>query len=484
MRSTRHTYIIIFTTLLSVSMVPFGWYADESNTPPCNTCGAPSPQVQDMINLANGVMGVLPSYGSTLAQWSRFQVYGPRQWWLYQGIVQSRNPQTILWNVTAGILKNLDRQQSQLRGAADLGAIYTEDIIRDGSLWFVAITQPWPIVRDYQYLLDVDTLIGDKIYDISTIGWYGRQLTPDQISAIRTLFSTYKWEDKLFQEIKISDTITSTQALSFLMRLNHRHKNTLVLWSVNNPDMTFGGSMKGTIINAKYLDDLIQAYSCARIQQQCSSDFKTFTKNINNISKTFVDQGPAKARDKISTASKRLATRSLQIIGQGTGDFYKNNIADYERREQEILSSQPWGRNLTKRTGKDIITGIFQSNIRINLKTAWQNTKKETLWIRNTISSVFKRQPSREKVELTSSWLISPQDIDIGNMLAATVLRHNQARTSNIDNNTENIQIVIWQMLAYIRATHNQINKWIYNDIAMTCELQCSNLWWTCRSTL
>jgi hypothetical protein len=390
MQITSQKILFFMASMIWGIMSSFSY---ASNTGQCATCGGSAPHIISFLQMSNTIINELPSYSQALALWSRYQVYWPRQWWLYQWILSSRNPQTILWNIVAGTIKNIDKQQSHIRTAADLMSIYGRDIITDGWLGFAVIVQPWPILRDYQILLDLDKQIADKIYDIGSAGWYGRRLSQIQINNINTILMQHKGTDsgQLFAEIGIPSNATSTDILHLLMRLNHRHKKILVLWWTTSDSFSlWNNSVRNLRLNENYFISLQEEYICSRINQSCSTTFQTFNDNISNISKTFSEQWPKQARDKISTASKRLATRSLQIIWQTEWDFYKKNINDHEAREAEILSSQPGWRNLKKRIWKDIITGLFQINIDRNSKNERNNMKNEAKtiigWMRQTLS--------------------------------------------------------------------------------------------------
>ncbi len=489
--------------------IPSFWYA--SNTWQCATCGWSAPHIVSFLQMSNAVINELPSYNQTLALGSRYQIYWPRQWWIYQGILSSRNPQTILWNVVAGTIKNIEKQQSHIRATADLMTIYGRDIITDGWLGFAVIVQPWPILRDYQILLDLDKQIADKIYDIGSAWWHGRTLSQSQINAINIILRQHEWSGsgQLFRDIGVPPNASSTDILHMLMRLNNRHKKILVLWWTTTDNFwwtVFNTTVKNLRLNENYFISLQEAYICSRINQSCSATFKTFKDNISNISKTFSEQWPEQARDKISRASKRLATRSLQIIWQTESNFYKNNIDDYTAREAEILSSQPGWRNLKKRTGRGIISWMFQVNIdrnsqneRNNMKnevktiTQWTKSTREAAWkmigsIWRWITNIFQNNQTQEwnnSSNQTPEEDKKPTDDERINNIVLQLQhidqRHNNTIAKTINIQTTDLQTILAGILVQTRSVNSTLNDIVYNDLALTCELQCSNLWWRCR---
>lgn len=442
----------------------------------------------------------MPNDSTILAQWAQYHVFGPWQWWIYDGILWATNPWSIIESIVAGTLKNFDKRQSYIRATAELLSIYGIDIIKDGGLWFLVTAQPRPIIRDYQLLLDIDTIVGDKLYEIGIAWGYGKKLPDNQLTQIQTLIKNNSGEWKLFMTNPvIDDSLTSTQILALLVRINNRFKNSLVLWSINwNETINVWSSQISTVdINKDFFISMKNHYACTRIGtswKSCSSSFATFKKNIKNITDTFKTKWPKKSREKIKKASKRLATRALQITNQTDWDFYKKSIDDYSQREQEILSSQ-W---LTKRkwSAWDVIKWWLSSNIprkisntRWDIKWARQGIKNVSLSWSSYMSNLTKNLTSKNLQYLfsdnDSDYILnlphSPQQVNIANNLQNIITEHQSALTIQINNTTSDSQEALWKTLFNIRIINNILYNNIREDIARTCELQCSNLWGTCR---
>ncbi len=498
MWSTSQKIKFFSTILMIISWWSFFTYGQNTGTAACITCWGPSREITNFINLSNQIIDVLPNNSTILAQWAQYQVFGPWQWWVYDGILWSTNPWSIIENIVAGTLKNFDKRQSYLRATTELLSIYGIDIIKDGWLWFLVTAQPRPIVRDYQLLLDIDTIVGDKLYEIGIAGGYGKKLPDTQLTQIKTLIKNNSGEWKLFMSNSIiDDSLTSTQLLALLLRLNNRFKKVIVLWgNIKDSTITVWSSAKTTVkLNTSYFESLQTSYNCVRIGtswKSCSSSFTTFKKNIKNITDTFKKKWPKQSRERIEKASKRLATRALQITNQTDWDFYKTNIDDYSQREQEILSSQ-W---LTKRTWLWLPSWILSSNIprkmintRSDITWARQGIKNVSLSGSSYINNLTKNLTSQNLQYLFSNdnpdYILnlphSPQQVNIASNLDNIITEHQSALIIQLNNTTSDTQEALSKTLFHIRIINTILYNNIKEDIARTCELQCSNLWWTCR---
>ena len=489
MLSTSQKIILLW---ILFSTIPFFGNAQNTENNTCFTCGSTSKEVQQFITFSNEILDSLWVNSVLVANGNKYQVFWPRQWWIYNGIMTSYNPSSILGNIVAGTLKNFDKRQSYIKATADLLSIYSIDILVDWGMGFLVSAQPRPIVRDYQLLLDIDTMIWDKIYDIGIVWWYGKSLTTEQLSNIKNIFDNNTWPWNIFeQKINISNNISSTELLHAILRLNSRYKKWLTLWSKNFDTTIRLWSNPDIIINSSHLEDLVNSYKCVRIWQaskSCASSFKIFKENIKNITTSFKEKWPKQSREKIETASKRLATRSLQLIGQTDNEFYKKNSEDYITREQEILSSQPWGQIFEKRNWLWILTWAISSNIwrtisndRSRVVNSWNNAK-------NIYSELSKKSPFIDQQKNTANipninikYPPSPQEITINYDLETIINEHAQIKENNLKASTTDSQYIIAETLRHVRIIHSILEDKIKEDVARTCELQCSNLWWTCR---
>jgi uncharacterized protein YjgD (DUF1641 family) len=396
--------------------------------------------------------------------------------------------------------------------------MYGRDIITDGALWFAVVAQPWPMVRDYQRLLDVDTMITDKIHELGIAWWYSRTIDGNTIGSIRDFMDNEVGDEKIFEDVTIEDDMKAKDILQVLVKLNKKHKNLIVLSSKANSEWTEDIEKNSTIsidLNTGYREKLKTDYSCARLwgkgAMKCSKSFSQFKKSIKNITTNFIEKGPKQSLEKIKVASRRLKTRWQQISGKTDNDTYKKNLSDYEQREAELLSIQ-W---VEKRTSNSltwflggnpfrwVLANIEEAknkapSIINSIKDGWEKlTSKALQWAK------VKQDIKGEGKEWNNSpgiidniksffWLDQKSEVTkkIEKNVVATLTQilqdhDEQIKLQSLASTDDSIEKLSETLLS-LRFLNNVIyepdnQKTMYENIVRTCELQCSNLWWTCR---
>lgn len=497
---------------------------DESGT--CLVCGATPSQIEDFITLAENILWVLWTKYTAGIQAGQYKVFWPWQWGLYWSIASDRsNNSSIYRNIVNWTLRNIDQKQSYIRTTAVLLGTYTKDTITDGAMWFAVVAQPWPMVRDYQRLLDIETIISDKIYELGIAWWYTRTIDSDSINSIRELFNNEVWWERIFNDVYIQDDMKAKDILQVLRKLNNKHKNLVVLWAETKSneveDIKKGNDTVVIDLNPNYRDKLKSDYHCARLwtkgKMQCSKQFSQFKKSIKNITKNFIETGPKASLEKIKVASRRLRTRWQQIAGNTNNDFYKENIKDYEDREAELLSIQwvekrttPWLSGLLwGNISRSVINTIQDWKLKIpsiaNSIKEWINELKTTnTWINSMIKKDIQGEEKAENTSIWQSitniwnsikdffWTEKKSEITktiekniVSNIINTTIDHEKQLQRQSLASTDDSID-KLTDILITIRFLNTMIyNPWdestIYENIVRTCELQCSNLWWTCR---
>ena len=126
-------------------------------------------------------------------------------------------------------------------------------------------------MRDFQYLLDIDTMISDKIYDLGTMGMQGKTLTEQERTTILEILKNNTGEGKIFSsEPNLSPSITSTDILRLLLRINNRNKKTLTL-STTKIDNTVTANNSTLTLSKKHFENMVQKYKCVRIGSNTKS---------------------------------------------------------------------------------------------------------------------------------------------------------------------------------------------------------------------
>jgi hypothetical protein len=476
MWSTSQKIKIFYTVILFV--VWFNIFVKAKDLE-CNTCNWPSKELITLIDFSNNILDALKDID--VLDWKKYNIFWPWTWWLYHNILWSLHPESIVENIFIGTLKNFNKQQSYLRSTSELLWVYTADILNNWVLGFIIIQQPWPIVRDYQLLWEIDTDISNKLYNIGAKGQYWQQLSEKQLNAIKTIIinnsGSGSW--KIFNNDFKTTTFSINQVLSMLTHLNSTIKKVMTLWTEwldKKISIDWDDGLSITV-NTTYIESLYINYSCVRnsSSQICGNNFKNFKENITNINNNFINKWwPKKSREKIETASQRLIIRALQISGKTNSNFYNNKKDDYIDYENTLLSSQ-W---LKKRSSllKWAISFTWNiprsmNNILKNVKESWGQTKK-------TISTKI------DILYINKNWynnILSPQQINIVQDVENIINNHNNSIKNQEINSTDDSQEIIEHTLSYLRTINNTIYNNIKENLARTCELQCSNLGWKCR---
>ena len=192
----------------------------------CTVCGNSPLELEQFIEMTNSILSTLSTrYATQIRAWN-YRIYGPWQGGLYGSIINNTSSSPNIYkNIVGGTLRNLDQKQSMLRTTSELLGIYGKDMITDGSLGIVAVSQPRPIVRDYQKLLDIDSMIGDKVFEVGIAWGFYRTLSKDTINEIQSILENHTGEWKLFKQVKLNPKTTTSNILKAMMALNHKYKN-------------------------------------------------------------------------------------------------------------------------------------------------------------------------------------------------------------------------------------------------------------------
>lgn len=484
----------------------------------CSACSKTPDGINGFIGMTYQIMSILDSSNpaNTVVGW--YKIYGPRQWWVYGAFQNWLAPYpSIVDEVVGGTLRAIDRQQSSMRSIAIVFGLYGRDILTDGARWLAVMAQPWPIVRDYQKLLDVDTLVADKIFDLGQAWWLQKKLTPEAIAAINGALSSQQWAWKIFIEQSVGVTLernaTPYNVIQLLLRINRRMKN--MVTAGRNPrdkDIVIKADTINVQINPWFRTGIKEEYSCTRLANNaCTQQRKDMANSINRITSWFVESWPKQARDKIKTSVRRLVSKTKDIAWKDENISDKNR-ADYDARQYELLSAM----GLTKHIAN---VSWWLINISASLPRDFDNMKqivKDTAeWISsyreasvqredadaNDIVSQIYQVDSKGISQTEDPWIVwsimsrlwwskapvlGSRQINIATSLMAIEWYHSSAIGEQAIASTDDSQLLLANLLASIRYIKDTIynssdKKTIYENVVRVCEVQCSNLWWKCR---
>lgn len=512
MQSTRKKYYILFliSFVSGLIVIPFDIQAQQAPTdatPWCLTCWSAPAQLEEFVAMTEAILSSMDNKYITGSIAGHYKTFWPWQAWLYW---QALNNDWIgIWQaIVISTLKSLERKRSYLQSTSTLLTVYSTDIITDGVLSFVTIFQQQPIIRDYQRLLDLDITIGHKLDEIGIAWGIGKAMDKSTISSIKEILQRYTWEGKILNSFEIEDNIHSEAILLSLLRLNKKHKNIVVTGtSITNHETSKNTITKWWFLgifgenitlqtNQDYRSAFTASYLCVQARA-CNTNRSWFTQNISNITKSFVKSGPKNSREIIKKASRRLQTRSQQLTNNTDSDSYKKNLADYEAREAELLSilgtkkREKWQSIISIRktlqdiSKKDINKKSFKDRLTTTTNTIWTVAK-------DTRNSLFgKKLDEEENIDNDSATIILSPDgtriqYNISTQLDRIEKEHdNWIKNQSIASTDDSIK-QLTELLKKIRLISNSVynpnsKNTIYETIARTCELQCSNLWGKCR---
>ncbi len=490
MRSTIQKKLIIVAIIGSgIFFFPSFSFAQSEPTV-CRTCSAPSPKLEEYMDFSREMLATLSITWKELATWYGYNTFWPRQWGIYNTIMWDYSPSFLIQSVVMGTLKNIKRRQSHLKATAEVLSIYTRDIVKDWSLSVVNSAQPWPILRDYQYLLDIDNGVSNKIYDLGTAGLQWAQLTKEQRKRLLEVLKKNTWDGKLIASEKdytLTSNTTTTDILRSLLHINARFKRAVSL-STTKVRST---STKGIdlTISQVFLQAIIDDYTCVRIgkaDKSCWWDFGKFKENIITIVESFVESWPKQSRERIKRASKKLLTRGKLVLW--IDKINEKDKEKYLQKENDLINSRWDGKPLIKRTWRWILTGAISSNIprtaRDNRKSIAQwgqqiNTVRQDIKNDNTPSPVLEDLTKSQKKSLDVT--TSPQQVRISSGILADIIKdHQQAKVQQLNVSTFDSQEALSKITYNIRVINDLLSTTVKSDLTRVCNLQCSNLWWIC----
>lgn len=496
MKSTRRKRAFL-TRWGILLLLPSFWFAQEQ--PSCHTCGAMHSNLQNIIQFSLQTLDILWSPDKILNRWGSYHIFWPWQAGVYSGNVPNKLSSNFIDSIIGGTLRNLDRRQSSLRASTELLSIYAWITLNDGILWLLIIYQPRPLVRDYEYLLDLDSKIWEKISQLGAMGMQWKILNEKERTELIKLLKQHTWPGKLFtQDATLDSALSVSDVLRFLFSLNHLNKHTLTVWWTPKID-TITVWNSSFFPASDYYANISKAYKCARLLSKdsegkrkssiCSTNFTNFKQSINNITKSFVESGPQQSLETITKASQKLMMRGKIIMG--ADQLKEQQRQEYLQREQELISSQSHG-ELIKRTGRNnIIKGAISSNIIRTIKNPkhWETlTTIVQQWkqARTTIQESLSSSPSNTNTLSNAqkkllSQQATPSQQRIGNTLHSIAQQHFHEKTQQLTISSDDSQEIIEHITRNIRQINDIIANHIKNDLSRTCSLQCSNLWGICR---
>ena len=200
-----------------------------------------------------------------------------------------------------GWLKDNINQKTQTIAAISILmiAISAQIISKDGPMSFLILFQSRPILRDRKKILELDTVMGDFIYQLGLTANYFKKLSSEERDTITKIFIKYSWPTGIFAiepAPVISSETTYGNMVKFLWTLNSKMKSFIAL----NQQTQYGKGdkelkeMKKKWVTVTFEETyglrLAESYACTRsIVNECSAQLANFTQNIKNAASVFAD---------------------------------------------------------------------------------------------------------------------------------------------------------------------------------------------------
>jgi len=246
-----------------------------------------------------------------------------------------------------GLVSKLIRNLKQkMQSVVAVTAVFTDlqnfGGLKDMAWWFIILFKRQVFLRDYKTLMEIDTLISDKKYELGLWGWWTAELTDVNQKMFQKIFDKYgpngAW---LFTQATINTNATYRQITTLMMRINSSLKTFIASPGESIHQFT-GEFTKTKLFNdspdidvAFNLSMMVNMHDNYQCPMQCDGSRTKFKANISKIWKSF-GSGSVQAMKTITDATKRL---SIAMWGGG-GKTTANEKAAIQKRNQELLRSQ------------------------------------------------------------------------------------------------------------------------------------------------
>jgi len=361
LKTVRIIFIVLLLQTTFSTIIVF-WAEDK-----CNSCGTTPPQFQQYKNF---VTDILNSIWTVWTEWEYTGKPVPPSWFQSRIFeIPEENQFTI--NKLIGWMKDRFKKTASTFGAttAILFSIWREIITKDGVGWFLILFKWRTFVEARRMLLDLDSLIHNKMFELWLGGWFFDKIAPINRENIQKTIQKYiKSTDSpntLLEYVKLNEWVKYFHITEMLLRTNSAMKT--FIWVNKISQFENKEFQKWRIkdkwkwlfeikFNYKEIENMKENYQCARWIQwliNCDKTFKKFIANIKDITGDNI-KWAKKATKTIFDASKKLAKtfsvtakQALEIIS----DAKRTELNDKDQAfldEEEKLLMQLYGLNTSK----------------------------------------------------------------------------------------------------------------------------------------
>lgn len=259
--------IIIWLLIISGLFINNLSFAQETND--CNVCMTSAEEFDMLLNMTNELVNYIKTTGK---EWNYI--------WDYI------NPNRYEWTKfnppsTKKRLTNLVLQaESVITTTALMVSPRKVAWLDNYFYWFMLMFKNKVFPRDYKKILDMESRISDKIYELWLWWWYLEKINEKNTDDIKKILEKYK-EKWLLSNYYISQGITYKNIVDQANSITSKLKNFL---ATNNTKQFLNLNWNLTLsINADKLKNLNSDYQCSN---QCNDTLTTLSDSVNDINET------------------------------------------------------------------------------------------------------------------------------------------------------------------------------------------------------
>lgn len=499
--------VLIVFSLPVFSVFTCVYAADEVVCANSNICAAPPPGFKLMTSFIREMATAIKTVGTRDPYIGK---YVSPSWFQAGQFVPPK--ESLLGKFTRNI-------KQKLQSILAITAVFTDlrDFggVKDFAGWFVILFRNKVFFRDYKALMDIDSLISDKKYELG-IGWgWAEKLNEANFKMFQDILDKYGPDGEwLFKTAKIEDDTTYRHIIMLMTRINSSLKTFLAVQRIKQfrDEFTPAKSDIPLIFNYDLITGMKAEYTCVKA---CDPKRNAFQAGIKKIGKTF-GSGATDVGKTIKDASKRFA--AAMWFGS------KEDKEALKKREQELLRSQ-FGLKTTAATQGILGLKNYRDQIKAagkKITNGWNDIKQD-LWADNQRAAMFsgitmtnseRRKITNQMAEdiqtlkknydnknisngeraaqnlvyncITPSQYIDP--IYAGLTASMDIIYDNASRQSQsmiIANNTDvtsyfsSILTIMHTTITTVIGKRGVPNSLIQN-LWDACKAQCKNAWWKC----
>lgn len=405
--------IILLMMIVFVSPIFFGYtFAQGTPSVECNACGVPAPEYVLMTNFMKEsllfikTLGTKAPYLGKYVNPNRFEagIFAPPRQSLTSKLMENIKK----WGVAVGALASIFTNLRNGWGTKDF------------MLWFTILFKNKVFFRDYKTLLDIDTLVNDKKYELWLGWWFIDTLNKKNLDQYQKILDKYGPEGEwLFNRATLGPNVSYRQIVLLVMNINSALKTFVTLNTTQQfySDFTYGGAKDIPDITLYFakekIEDMDKKYVCARGLTQCDGSLRSSLTNFQKIWDIFTNGGKDFMKV-LSDAKKKFQKRQFnqEEIKAWLKNTYWLNANEIESwgllgfKNYRSMIVNAW--TSIKNLWTDLKNEIKQDNTRVAAWSALSTFSFKKIAILRNLKNQFKDLPWMSNAESdVLSWVIN-----------------------------------------------------------------------------